>query len=227
MIPISDDNPPRHRPLVSWSLVAACVAVFLWQIGLSEREHDETVLAMAFTPERLFSGDLSLSVLSTLITSMFLHAGLMHLGSNMLYLWVFGNNVEDAMGHTRFLIFYLASGVAAALGQGFFDQASEIPMVGASGAISGVLGAYVLIFPGARVTVIVPLGILLYPLKISALFVVGFWFVVQLVQASLTDPGEPGVAWWAHIGGFAAGILLTPFFSRFPLFGRWRRGPWG
>jgi membrane associated rhomboid family serine protease len=225
MIPIADENPSHRRPLVSWALIAACVLVFLWQIGASDDE--ETVLSFAFVPERLFSGDLSSGVLLTLVTSMFLHGGLMHLGGNMLYLWIFGNNVEDALGHGHFLIFYLVSGIAAALGQAWFDPTSEIPMVGASGAISGVLGAYVLIYPRARITVIVPLGILLYPVKISALFVVGFWFVVQLFQASLASPNEPGVAWWAHLAGFGAGVVLTPFFSRFPLFGRARRGPWG
>jgi membrane associated rhomboid family serine protease len=157
---------------------------------------------------------------------MFLHGGLLHLGGNMLYLWIFGNNIEDAMGHVRYLIFYFACGIGAALSQGVLNPASDVPMVGASGAISGVLAAYLLIFPRARVTVIVPLGILLYPLKISALFVIGFWFVIQLFQAGMADPNEPGVAWWAHIGGFSVGLVLAPIFSRFPLFGQRRASPW-
>ena len=230
MIPISDDNPAHRRPYISWALIAACILTFIWQIGLPESEQEAAILRRAFTPRELFgvsggfsSGDAWLTVL----TSMFLHGGLMHLGGNMLYLWIFGNNVEDAMGHGRFLLFYLFAGAAAALSQGLIDPQSEIPMVGASGAISGVLAAYVLIYPRARITVIVPLGILFYPLKVSAFFVVGFWFVIQLIQAMLTDYGEPGVAWWAHIGGFAAGMLLTPYFSHFPVFGRHRRGPWG
>jgi membrane associated rhomboid family serine protease len=129
------------------------------------------------------------------------------------------------MGHLRYGVFYFACGIAAALTEGLLNPASEIPMVGASGAISGVLAAYLLIFPRARVTVIVPLGILLYPMKISAIYVIVFWFLVQIFQAAMADPNEPGVAWWAHIGGFAVGLLLAPLFSRYPLFGR--RRPWG
>jgi membrane associated rhomboid family serine protease len=158
---------------------------------------------------------------------MFLHGGLMHLGGNMLYLWIFGNNVEDAFGHTRFFVFYFVCGIAAALAQGIAEPGTSIPMVGASGAISGVLGAYVLIYPRARITVIIPLGLILYPTKISSVFVVGFWFVMQLVSAALAEPGAPGVAWLAHVGGFAAGVLLTPLLSQYPLFGRHSRGPWG
>jgi len=165
--------------------------------------------------------------LLTLITSMFLHGGFLHLGGNMLYLWIFGNNVEDAMGHVRFLLFYLACGLAAALAEGTVNRHSALPMVGASGAISGVLAAYVLIYPRARVTVIIPLGILLYPTKISAFYVIGFWFVLQLLNGVGASPGAPGTAWWAHVGGFAAGFLLTPLLSHFPLFGRYTRGPWG
>jgi membrane associated rhomboid family serine protease len=147
----------------------------------------------------------------------------------MLYLWIFGNNVEDAMGHMRYIVFYLVCGAAAALMLAYIDPASRIPMVGASGAISGVLAAYVLLFPRARVTVIVPLGIIFYPFKLSAFWVVSFWFVLQLLSAWLSHPNEPGVAWWAHVGGFGAGLFLTPLFksSGFPLFGRPRRGPWG
>jgi membrane associated rhomboid family serine protease len=161
---------------------------------------------------------------------MFLHGGFLHIAGNMLYLWIFGNNVEDAMGHVRFLAFYLVCGVAAAFTLAYVDPASRVPMVGASGAISGVLAAYVLLFPRARVTVLVPLIIIFYPFRISAVWVVGFWFLLQLFSAAATQPGQPGVAWWAHVGGFAAGLLLTPFLksSDFPLFGPVRRrGPWG
>jgi membrane associated rhomboid family serine protease len=157
---------------------------------------------------------------------MFLHGGFLHLAGNMLYLWIFGNNVEDALGHVRFLAFYFACGVAAALTQGLAEPHALIPMVGASGAISGVLAAYVLIYPRARVRVLIPLGILLYPMKISAFYVVGFWFLLQILNASVSS-GQPGTAWFAHVGGFAAGILLTPALSRYPLFGRYRAGPWG
>jgi membrane associated rhomboid family serine protease len=120
----------------------------------------------------------------------------------------------------RFLVFYFACGAAAVFGQAFAEPELMMPMVGASGAISGVLAAYVLIYPRARITVIIPLGFLLYPTKISAIYVVGFWFILQLFSAVLSQPGMAGTAWWAHIGGFAAGIVLTPLLSDFPLFGR-------
>jgi membrane associated rhomboid family serine protease len=128
----------------------------------------------------------------------------------------------------RFAVFYLVCGVAAALTLAFIDPASRLPMIGASGAISGVLAGYVLLFPHARVTVVVPLGIIFYPFALSAFWVVGFWFVMQLASAFFSNPHEPGVAWWAHVGGFAAGLLLTPLFKSagFSLFGRVRRGPW-
>jgi membrane associated rhomboid family serine protease len=132
------------------------------------------------------------------------------------------------MGHLRFAVFYLACGVAAALTLALVDPGSPVPMIGASGAISGVLAGYVLLFPRARVTVIVPLGIIFYPFALSAFWVVSFWFVMQLASAALSNPHQPGVAWWAHVGGFGAGLLLTPLFKseRFPLFGRPKRGPW-
>ena len=233
MIPISDDNPVRHTPFLNYVFVASCVVAFGWQLSLSEFEFERSLTDFAFVPVSLFHGN-SLPPLGgpswawlTLATSMFLHGGWLHLGGNMLYLWIFGNNIEDAMGHIRYLIFYFACGIGAALSEGVVNPGSEIPMVGASGAISGVLAAYLLIFPRARITVIVPLGILLYPLKISALYVIGFWFLIQLFQAGFADPNEPGIAWWAHIGGFAAGLILAPILSHFPLFGRRRTGPWG
>ena len=186
------------------------------------------VPATLLMPHAESNGFAALPPAATIFTSMFMHGGLLHLAGNMLYLWIFGNNVEDAMGHARFALFYLACGVAAAMTFAFIDPASRIPLVGASGAISGVLAAYVLLFPRARVTVIVPLGIIFYPFRLSAFWVVSFWFVLQLLSASLSHPQQPGVAWWAHVGGFAMGLLLTPLFKSrsFPMFGRVRRGPW-
>jgi membrane associated rhomboid family serine protease len=233
MIPISDENPTRLTPLVTWGIILACVVTFLWQLSFSESDGEALFFSLGFVPRNLFDSAMTQTVygiprpLLTLITSMFLHGGFLHLGGNMLYLWIFGNNVEDAMGHVRFLLFYLACGIAAALAEGIVNLHSALPMVGASGAISGVLAAYVLIYPRARVTVIIPLGILLYPTKISAFYVIGFWFVLQLLNGVGTTLGAPGTAWWAHVGGFAAGFLLTPFLSHFPLFGRHTRGPWG
>jgi membrane associated rhomboid family serine protease len=228
MIPISDDNPARLRPIVNWSVILICIVVFFWQI-LNGTDDDPLVISAAFIPRDFFAGaGSSLAPWKTLFTSMFMHGGFFHLGGNMLYLWIFGNNVEDAMGHLRYLLFYLLCGVAAALTEGFAEPDLAVPMLGASGAISGVLAAYVMIFPRARVTVIIPLGILLYPVKISALYVVGFWFLLQLLNVFTVVPGAMGgTAWGAHIGGFIAGLILTPMLSRFPLFGRQPRGPWG
>ena len=233
MIPLSDDNPAGLKPIVTWSLIALCIAVFFWQLSFNEREAEALVFNLGFVPRNLFDHAVTETVYGipwpwlTLLTSMFLHGGFLHLGGNMLYLWIFGNNVEDAMGHARFLLFYLTCGIAAALTEGMVNPHSPLPMLGASGAISGVLAAYVLIYPRARITVIIPLGILLYPTKISAFYVVGFWFLLQLLNVVGTTPGGPGTAWWAHVGGFLAGMALTPFLSTFPLFGRYTRGPWG
>jgi membrane associated rhomboid family serine protease len=230
MIPISDDNPARLTPVITWALIALCTVAYFWERSLG-REMDVAVALYGFTPASL-SGHVSVvpgyinpPAIETIFASMFLHGSILHLAGNMLYLWIFGNNVEDAMGHTRFTLFYLVCGVAAALTLAYVDPASRIPMVGASGAISGVLAAYVLLFPRARVTVIVPLGIIFYPFAVSAVWVVGFWFLLQLLSAALSDPNQPGVAWWAHVGGFGAGLVLTPFLksSDFPLFGRVRR----
>jgi membrane associated rhomboid family serine protease len=224
MIPISDDNPARLRPYVTWSLIGLCVVVFLWQLTQPE---DAVVGALGFVPVTLFQATRAFPwAWITIFTAMFLHGGFLHLGGNMLYLWIFGNNVEDAMGHTRFIVFYLACGVAAALFQALTDTTSTVPMLGASGAISGVLSSYVMIFPRARVNVIIPLVILFYPLKISAIYVVGFWFLLQLSNLAFTAPGAAGTAWWAHVGGFLMGAALTPLFSQFPLFGRHPLGPW-
>lgn len=233
MIPISDENPTRLRPVVTWGIIAACVAVFFWQLSFSEAAGEAMFYALGFVPSQFFDRTVTASVLGiprpwlTPITSMFLHGSFLHLGGNLLYLWIFANNVEDAMGHGRFFVFYLVCGVAAALAEGLVNPQSTLPMVGASGAISGVLAAYVLIYPRARITVIIPLGILLYPTKISAFYVVGFWFVLQILNGLVITPGTPGTAWWAHVGGFTTGILLTPLLSLFPLFGRHSRGPWG
>jgi membrane associated rhomboid family serine protease len=228
MIPISDDNPTRLRPLVTASVIFLCIAVFSWQLSFSEREMERVIETFGFTPGALLPALYRRSgvdypwVWMTLVTSMFLHGGFLHLGGNMLYLWIFGNNVEDAMGHGRYACFYFACGIMAAFAQAFSEPSSDIPMVGASGAISGVLAAYAVIFPRARVNVVIPLGIIFYPLKISAVYVIGFWFLLQLPNLLFGTEGMGGTAWWAHVGGFLMGLVLTPLFSRFPLFGRHR-----
>ncbi|HEY2070557.1 MAG TPA: rhomboid family intramembrane serine protease [Rhizomicrobium sp.] len=221
MIPISDDNPTRRPAIVNWTIIALCVAGFAWEFKVGI---DPAIARYGFTPASVFGRDAH-GVPPSLLVHMFLHGGLLHLAGNMLYLWIFGNNAEDAMGHVRYVLFYLICGLAAALGFAFMTSgmagASTVPMVGASGAISGVLAAYFLLYPRARITVVVPLGIIFYPLAVSAVWVIGFWFVMQLLNVWMGDPGQPGTAWWAHVAGFAAGLVLTPLFKSrdVPLFG--------
>jgi len=219
MFPIHDENPITIKPVVTWALLALCVMVFLWQISGSSGSLIDTVYALGVTPAILFNLlELHPSMAwipaeITVFTSMFLHAGWGHLIGNLLYLWVFGNNIEAAMGHVKFIVFYFVCGVAAVLAQALPDVGSQIPMVGASGAISGVLGAYVLLYPMVTVHVIVP--IVLYPLRLQmrAITVLGFWFGMQLFS-SFMSTGEGGVAFGAHIGGFIAGMLLVKLFKR-------------
>lgn len=236
MIPISDDNPVEHAPIVNWLIIAACVAAFIWELSFPEHGLDGAVTILGFTPAGFFGYARPLSQLlgvpasGTLVTHMFLHGGFLHIIGNMLYLWIFGNNIEEAMGHFRYLLFYLASGVAAAMTMGLMDPSSQVPMVGASGAISGVLGAYMLLYPRARVRVLVPLGIIPVMFWIRAVWVVGVWFVLQLLSAAYTDAGQPGVAFWAHVGGFVAGLVMTPLLksSSVRYFGPYyQRLPWG
>ena len=219
MIPLRDDNPTSITPFVTYAFIAACVLVFLWQMSLGEKGFEAAVLALGVTPATLL-GDARLPPelylippVITVFSSMFLHGGFMHLAGNMLYLWIFGNNVEDSMGHVRFVIFYLLCGVAAALAQAWPNPDSTIPMIGASGAISGVLGAYLLLFPRAHVLVLIPLGVLTRLVPLPAMFVLGFWFVLQLISTALSDAGQGGVAFGAHIGGFVAGMILIPVFK--------------
>lgn len=219
MIPLHDDNPTSKPPIVTVVFIALCVLTFLWQIGHDPPARQGIVYALGAIPAVLLQDARLPPELdwvpssATLITSMFLHGGWMHLIGNMLYLWVFGNNVEDAMGHGRFVLFYLLCGIAAVYAHALPNAGSEIPMVGASGAISGVLGAYILLFPHARVLVGVPLGIIVYTIRLSALWVLGFWFVMQILSSLLTPSGQAGVAFGAHIGGFVAGMLLIPVFK--------------
>jgi len=193
--------------------------VFLWQVGAGPAGQQRIVFSLGLIPAVLLAGahlPPELQVvppLMTVFTSMFLHGGWMHLIGNMLYLWIFGNNVEDAMGHGRFIAFYLLCGIAAAFAQAVSHPASTIPMVGASGAISGVLGAYLLLYPHARVLVLIPLGFFSRIMYLPAMWVLGFWFVLQLFNSMLADPNRGGVAFLAHIGGFVAGMILIPLFK--------------
>ncbi len=219
MIPLHDDNPTETVPVVTVAFIAACVLVFLWQMGLGSRGNEVAVMALGVIPAVLLHKaelppELALvpSYL-TPFTSMFLHGGVMHLAGNMLYLWIFGNNVEDSMGHVRFVIFYLLCGIAAVFGQVMQNPGSEIPMIGASGAISGVLGAYLLLYPRARVLVAIPLGFFMHTMRLPAAAVLGLWFVMQIFSSLVAGTG-PGVAWFAHIGGFIAGLALILIFRR-------------
>ncbi len=217
MIPLYDDNPTRNRTWVTWLLIAGCALVFLGQAQLGAEAGQRAVLALGVIPSVLWgTAELASELYAippvlTLLSAMFLHGSLLHLGSNLLFLWVFGNNVEDRLGSGRFLLFYLVCGVAASLAHALIEAESEIPMIGASGAISGCLGAYLLLFPGAAVTVLLPIGPLLWTTRVAARWVVGVWFIGQIANSLAAGEG-PGVAWFAHLGGFAAGLLLLPIF---------------
>lgn len=210
MIPLKDDNPRVLTPLFNYGLILCNVAVFIYQ--LSRPDPDLFVHVYGAIPIEIMNGQ----NLSSLITAMFLHGGWLHLLGNMLYLWIFGDNVEGLMGHGRYLIFYLLCGLAATIAHIAIDPSSEVPMVGASGAISGVLGAYVVKFPRARVLILVPIFICLTTFRIPALFVLGFWFVKELISGLVTMKMEVGsqVAFFAHVGGFVAGLLFVKFFER-------------
>jgi membrane associated rhomboid family serine protease len=221
MIPLHDDNPTTIKPIVTISLIIACVLVFFYQLSLPASGERIFVYQFGAIPAVLFGTD---SVSSrhaiipaplSLISSMFLHGGWMHLIGNMLYLWIFSNNIEDAMGHRRFIAFYTLCGVIAALSHALTAPGSSIPMVGASGAISGVLGAYLLLYPRASVLVVIPIWVFLKFIRVPAALVLGFWFLLQLFSGSASLSGDGGgVAWFAHIGGFIAGMVLIGFFKR-------------
>jgi membrane associated rhomboid family serine protease len=218
MIPLRDENPVRIVPFVTWGVVAACVLAFLVQISLGAPGFNRIIFALGVIPAVLFGHaylppEIALvPPAATVVSSMFLHGGWLHLIGNMLYLWIFGDNIEDRMGHLRFLVFYLACGVAAVFAQAVPAPESVVPMVGASGAISGVLGAYLLLFPRARVLVLVPLGFVLQVIRLPAVWVLGLWFLVQLLSSLMAPEGEGGVAFRAHLGGFLAGLVLVPVF---------------
>ena len=218
MIPLHDDNPTHIRPYLTITFIVTCVLVFLWQFSHAPAGQLLIVNQLGVIPAVLLNNveidptQVWIPASMTVVTSMFLHGGWMHLIGNMLYLWVFGNNIEDAMGHVKFIIFYLLCGTAAVFAQALPDSHSVVPMVGASGAISGVLGAYLLLYPRASVLVGIPIFIYLHTIRLPAMLVLGAWFAIQLFS-SITAGGEGGVAFGAHIGGFIAGMALIPFFK--------------
>ncbi len=218
MIPLKDDVPSRRLPIITFAILAANIAVYVRYLMLPAPVREQMVIRMAVIPYELTDlGPTQPGLLAynaaTLLTSMFVHGGIWHLAGNMLYLWIFGSNVEDVMGRGRFLVFYLVCGLAAALTQIAVQPHSKVPMIGASGAIAGVLGAYLVMFPAARVMTLIFLFVFVRVVPIPALIVLGVWLLIQLINA---QPGTGGgVAWFAHIGGFAMGLAaIVPFRTR-------------
>ena len=231
VVPLRDDNPTQITPYVTYGLIAVNILVFLYELTLmsaGERQLNAFFQVAAFVPCKL-SGSCVRAALSqpipewlTLVTSQFLHGGFLHIAGNMWFLWIFGNNVEDKLGHIKYLIFYLACGILAGLTQWFFSQNSGVPSLGASGAIAGVLGAYIIRFPQAQVLTLFPIGPFITFPRLPAYFFLGWWFVQQAFYgiASLgprTNIGmeSGGVAYWAHAGGFVFGAILGPLLGLF------------
>ncbi len=216
MIPIGDDVPGERFPFLTYVLIGLNVLVFLFQLSLPQAELRELILTWGVTPRAVSAWSGDPMVLLTLFTSLFLHGGWFHLIGNMLYLWIFGNNVEDRMGHAGFLVFYLLCGLAASLAEVLLKPGSGFPTIGASGAIAGVLGAYFLLYPKAKVILLVPVFLFFFfTVQVPAVVVLGLWFVMQLFSGVSqlgvgTESG--GVAYWAHAGGFVAGMVLMPLF---------------
>jgi len=220
MIPIKADLPTRTFPLVTILIIAINIFVFLHEISLGAQS-DEFILTFGAIPFRLTHifplltrGEPVSPIFKSMITSMFLHGGFWHVGGNMLYLWIFGNNIEDVMGHFRFIFFYLLCGVIAVYSHAAIDPMSQVPMIGASGAVSGVLGAYLIRFPRARILTLVPLGFFVHMIRIPAIIVLGFWIVAQFANGIFSPQGGEGVAWFAHVGGFIAGMILIYKFAK-------------
>ncbi|MDD5089246.1 MAG: rhomboid family intramembrane serine protease [bacterium] len=217
MIPLRDENPTRRTPFITVALISANVVVFGYQFLLAPPELQRFVTAYGAVPALLTRDLFSLPGLPVhwpaLVSSMFLHGGIMHLLGNMLYLWIFGNNVEDYLGHGKFLLFYVLCGLAAALTHTIANVTSTVPMIGASGAISGILGAYMILYPRARVAVLIWLFIVVRVIYVPAFLVLGLWFVMQ-IPGALGD--ADGIAWFAHIGGFVFGLLMIRLLG-------WRR----
>ena len=217
MIPFKDDNPTRHFPIVTIALIAANLAVFIYQF-LSPSDMQRIAYAYGAVPYSLvtFKSVQPVHPLITILTSMFMHGGLLHLASNMLYLWIFGNNIEDNLGYVKFILFYLLCGVVAAYAHAFTNPASTVPMIGASGAVSGILGAYILLFPHARIHTLLFFIFFFQTVRLPAIIVIGFWIGIQFINGLISHgtATHGGIAWFAHIGGFVFGILTIKSFMR-------------
>ena len=219
MIPLRDRNPTRRTAFVTFALIGACFAAFAIELSLTASGGDAALEGFfarwaaipADITKALEAGDYTSQAIVGMVTSMFLHGGWLHLLGNMLFLWIFGNNVEDRLGSIPFLLFYLVGGIAAALAQVAINPGSDVPLVGASGAIAAALGAYIVLFPGARILSLVFLGFFYQLLEVPAIIVLGFWFVLQLlngVAAFGPETAQGGVAFFAHIGGFVFGLVV-------------------
>lgn len=225
MVPLSDDNPISTTPVVVYALLALNVAIFLYEISLSEPALQQFFNTWAIVPAEL-TGSFDAGAIAaerewiTLISSQFLHGGWFHVGGNMLYLWVFGNNIEDQLGPVKFLLFYLVCGALAGLAQWVIDPTSVIPTLGASGAIAGIMGAYIIRFPRAKIVTLIPLFIFFTTFRIPAIFFLGWWFIQQAFYSAASlgataDMGSGGIAYWAHAGGFVVGAILGPMLGLF------------
>ena len=228
MIPLKDDNPTSGKPIVTYCVIGLCILIFLIQLSSQSYKTGELFYSYGLIPSVLIGhNQLPMDLYAipgwlTIFTSMFMHGGFMHLAGNMLYMWIFADNIEDNLGPLRFLIFYLLAGIGAAMTQVLMDTHSQVPMVGASGAIGGVLGAYLINFPNARVLVLIPFGFFSQLLKIRALYVLGFWFILQFISSG------GGIAYAAHIGGFISGMILILFFNKkIKIKNKISKGPWG
>jgi len=213
MIPIRDQIVTRRVPVVNYLLIALNIIVFLimWLAGPAQ---EALVFQLALIPAN-FQDGVDVGDVTDIFTSMFMHAGFAHIAGNMLYLWIFGDNVEDRLGPVRYLAFYLTGGVVASLAHLITNPGSQIPTVGASGAIAAVLGAYLVLFPQSRIVTFIPLGFFMRLAVVPAVLVLGFWFVMQLFSGlmALGGPDVGGVAFWAHIGGFVAGVVMAKLLS--------------
>lgn len=228
MVPLRDENPTRTTPYVTYGLIAANILIFLIELSIGSAQLNQFFHWFAVVPQELTANLNGVNVgqpipeVLTLITSQFLHASFVHVGFNMLFLWIFGNNIEDELGHFKFIFFYLVCGALAAMAQWYFSPQSSVPSLGASGAIAGVMGAYILKFPQVRVLTLIPLGFLFYTVRIPAFLFLGFWFVQQafsgismLEVKTAIGMDSGGVAYWAHAGGFVVGAILAPLLGLF------------
>jgi membrane associated rhomboid family serine protease len=215
MIPLRDTTRAKTVPYVNYTIIAICGAAFLYELSLGEAVN-RFIFSYGVVPVHLASAFASSSIVVgpflSVLTSLFLHGGWLHLLGNMLYLYIFGDNVEDRVGHGGYLVFYVLCGIGATATQVWSAPRSDIPLIGASGAIAGVLGAYFLLYPRARILTLIPLFVFFPVVEVSAFFFLGFWLLIQFLQGSLSAGSGGGVAWWAHAGGFVAGAVLLPLF---------------